>query len=174
MTTTSFHILLPEYPYERCDKRDQEIPLLWIEKLYADRIDGQIIFQIRADYDLWLELPTKTHFIHLFSILHKLLQKKEKRQVDLEVQFVFDIETSPDAIYISENAAKKTKEYISAKERVLREAESTVKNLNSSNKSKKGKSPKKSISQKKKGFGFFSSFGENDGKKSKIKEAKKS
>ncbi len=173
MTTTSFHILLPEYPYERCDKRDEEIPLLWIEKLYADRIDGQIIFQIRADYDLWLELPTKTHFIHLFSILHKLLQKKEKKQVNLEVQFVFDIETSPDAIYISKNAAKKTKEYISAKERVLREAESTVKNLNSSNKSKKGKSPKMSNSQKKKGFGFFSSFGDNDSKKSKIKEAKK-
>ena len=30
-----------------------------------------------------------------------------------------------------------------------------------------------SNSQKKKGFGFFSSFGDNDRKKSKIKEAKK-
>ena len=123
MTTTSFHLLVPKYPYDRCTKRQQEIPLLWIEKIYADRIDGQIIFQIRPDYDLWLELPSKTHFIHLFSMLHKLQQEKEGIQVDLEVKFVFDIGKLTDAMYISKEASAKSKDYISAKERITRALE---------------------------------------------------
>ena len=86
MTTTSFHLLVPKYPYDRCTKRQQEIPLLWIEKIYADRIDGQIIFQIRPDYDLWLELPSKTHFIHLFSMLHKLQQGKKASKLILKLR----------------------------------------------------------------------------------------
>ncbi len=154
MTTTSFHLLVPKYPYDRCTKRQQEIPLLWIEKIYADRIDGQIIFQIRPDYDLWLELPSKTHFIHLFSMLHKLQQEKEGIQVDLEVKFVFDIGKLTDAMYISKEASAKSKDYISAKERITRALEE--KKSKSGDVSKINANTKRSSPRKATGRNMFS------------------
>ena len=157
MTTKSFHILEPEFPYQRLEERP-EIPLLWIEKIYADRIDGQIIFQIRPHFDLWVELYAKTHFIHVFSMLHKLRQVEESLQVNLEVKFVFDIANSPDVIYISKAVAKRTKEYTSAKERVEKEAQLVKEKYNGKSKNETAMSAKKSDSpRKKKGFGVFSS-----------------
>ena len=163
MTTTSFHLLVPKYPYDRCTKRQKEIPLLWIEKIYADRIDGQIIFQIRPDYDLWVELPSKTHFIHLFSMLHRLQQQKEGVQVNLEVQFVFDIGKLTDAVYISKDASVKSKEYISAKERIDRELEEKKNKIGDGGKTNakmKGRN-KNSSPQKAKGWSMFSASGKN-------------
>ena len=72
LTRNVLHLLLPVHPFTPCPTRLTEIPISWVTKLFVDRIGSHILLKIPADFDMFLEVPAKSQFLHLFSQLHHL------------------------------------------------------------------------------------------------------
>ena len=154
LTEENLFLLDPLPPFE-CSKRAPEgVPVSWVSKIYADRIGSQVMLKIPADYDMWLEVPAKTQFLHIFSQLHKLFlqENPEGRQIDLQIAFVFNLGSQREAKYVDAKIASKTKSYKDAKDRVhllLREAKKAQGIAMSKKKVQMSPSKKKALQKKK-------------------------
>ena len=154
LTEENLYLLDPLPPFE-CSKRAPEgVPVSWVSKIYADRIGSQVMLKIPADYDMWLEVPAKTQFLHIFSQLHKLFlqENPEGRQIDLQIAFVFNLGSQREAKYVDAKIASKTKSYKDAKDRVhllLREAKKAQGIAMSKKKVQMSPSKKKALQKKK-------------------------
>merc|ERR1711871_1464562 len=154
MTEENLYLLEPVIPFEFAKRTPEGIPVSWVTKIYADRIDSNVMLKIPADYDIWLEIPTKTRFLHIFSQLHRLFlqENPEGRQTELQILFVFNLPSQKEAKYVDAKFAAKTKLYKDAKDRVqllMREA-NKLQGVDASKKKQQISPSKKKALQKKK------------------------
>lgn len=120
LTRNVLHLLQPIHPFAPCPTRLIEIPISWVTKLFVDRIGSQILLKIPADFDMLLEVPAKSQFLHLFSQLHhlQLMENPTGKRAGLVVEFVFQLEKLEATTYVDKKMALKTKSYKDARERI--------------------------------------------------------
>mgnify|MGYP003705901301 CR=1 FL=1 len=120
LTRNVLHLLLPVHPFTPCPTRLTEIPISWVTKLFVDRIGSHILLKIPADFDMFLEVPAKSQFLHLFSQLHhlQLMENRAGKRTGLVVEFAFQLEKLEASAYVDKKLALKTKSYKDARERI--------------------------------------------------------